>query len=204
MPWLALQYNKVPLPMRASTEFPLRPVSILYPLLFRNYVTPALKHELQRVSLRIKTDTGQEMVYLDACFPLGKSIPLLPHLSHNDGRKMDLAFFYENQDRPTPPPSPLGYWAYVQPRKGDPQPCKDTFSLLRWDMDWLQPFFPKTELDEKKTRAMLRSLLQSKQIQKILLEPHLRMRMGLNDSRVRFQGCRAARHDDHAHVQVLP
>jgi len=35
----------------------------------------------------------------------------------------------------------------------------------------------------------------------MLLEPPLARRLGVADTRLRFQGCRAARHDDHIHIQ---
>ena len=36
----------------------------------------------------------------------------------------------------------------------------------------------------------------------LLLEPHLKTRLKLEKyDKIRFQGCRAARHDDHIHVQ---
>jgi hypothetical protein len=39
-------------------------------------------------------------------------------------------------------------------------------------------------------------------LQKIFIEPHLKNALGITDGHVRFQGCRAARHDDHVHIQV--
>nr|WP_261337459.1 hypothetical protein [Rhizobium leguminosarum] len=39
-------------------------------------------------------------------------------------------------------------------------------------------------------------------LQKIFIEPHLKNALGIADSHIRFQGCRAARHDDHIHIQV--
>jgi len=35
-----------------------------------------------------------------------------------------------------------------------------------------------------------------------LLEPYLEARLGVNSSRISFQGCYAARHDDHIHVET--
>ena len=35
----------------------------------------------------------------------------------------------------------------------------------------------------------------------LLLEPYLAVRLGVAGPMVRFQGCRAARHDDHVHVE---
>lgn len=204
IPSLAARYNKVPLPFFASEEFPAKPVTLLYPILFRNYVTPTLRDELQRSALAFKKLHGRNVVYLDGCFPLGNTIPLLPHLSHNDGRKLDLAFFFKDASSggPVPPPSPVGYWAYTQPRADEPQPCRGVRSPLRWDMAWLQPWFSHAVMDEEATGALVSQLLQSPKLQKVLVEPHLKARLGVVDSRIRFQGCSAARHDDHLHIQT--
>lgn len=37
---------------------------------------------------------------------------------------------------------------------------------------------------------------------KILIEPHIPARLGVSSRAIRFQGCRAARHDDHIHNQI--
>ena len=47
---------------------------------------------------------------------------------------------------------------------------------------------------------MTHALLHDPGVQKILIEPHLKERLQLQSSKVRFQGSRAARHDDHVHV----
>ena len=39
-------------------------------------------------------------------------------------------------------------------------------------------------------------------IGKDFIEPHLAKRLGATTSKIRFQGCKAARHDDHIHVQL--
>jgi hypothetical protein len=39
-------------------------------------------------------------------------------------------------------------------------------------------------------------------VDRIFIEPHLAQRLGVSSPLVRFQGCRAARHDDHIHVQL--
>ncbi len=39
-------------------------------------------------------------------------------------------------------------------------------------------------------------------VEKIFVEPHLAERLGVQADTIRFQGCRAARHDDHIHMQV--
>ena len=76
---------------------------------------------------------------------------------------------------------------------------------MRWDLSWLQPRFAAMSVDGTRTGAMLRFLTESdvaNRIDKIFLEPHLKDRFGLQSPKVRFAGCRAARHDDHLHVQI--
>jgi hypothetical protein len=60
-------------------------------------------------------------------------------------------------------------------------------------------------LDEPRTKVMLDLLVREARadaVDRILLEPYLRARWRLPRQMVRFQGCRAARHDDHVHVQL--
>jgi hypothetical protein len=40
------------------------------------------------------------------------------------------------------------------------------------------------------------------EVTRIFIEPHLADRLGVGGGKVRFQGCRAARHDDHLHVEI--
>lgn len=62
--------------------------------------------------------------------------------------------------------------------------------------------FFMAELDPERTKVLLNALIRSSEIQKILIEPHLKQRLHITASKVRFQGCYAARHDDHIHVQI--
>jgi hypothetical protein len=67
----------------------------------------------------------------------------------------------------------------------------------------MQAAFSSREMDPVRTRFLLAALAASPKIQKILIEPHLKIRLGIRSPKVRFQGCRAARHDDHIHAQVF-
>ena len=128
--------------------------------------------------------------------------PLLPHLSHKDGRKLDLAYFYQRKSSHEAvdfSPSWLGYWFYEQPASPKEAACNGQKSWLRWDFAWLQPRYAAYEIDVERTRTLVQLLAQD--AQKILLEPHLQTRLGVESPIIRFQGCRAARHDDHIHVQ---
>jgi hypothetical protein len=42
---------------------------------------------------------GSVVNYLDANFPFYNGFPLIPHLSHNDGKKLDLSFYYKTKDQ---------------------------------------------------------------------------------------------------------
>ncbi len=57
-------------------------------------------------------------------------------------------------------------------------------------------------LDEKRTQTMVELFAAQPAISKIFIEPHLKTRLNLNSPKIRFHGCKAARHDDHVHVQI--
>jgi hypothetical protein len=206
VPWTASVFGRVPLPVFAGKAEPIRPVNFLYCFMARNYVRPEVKTLLVDVSVKMNRKyPGSELVYYDANFPFIDGFPLIPHLSHNDGKKVDLGFFYTDKSTGEPlgsPPSPIGYWVYEQPKAGEYQPCKNIKSRLRWDFDFIQPFFDYASLDKKRTTYLLKLLAESRQVQKILIEPHLKIRLGVGYNKIRFQGCQAARHDDHIHIQI--
>ena len=69
-----------------------------YTLTNRNYVRPELNDVLKTISTEFRNDYEDlEVLVLDANFPFFDGFPLLPHLSHNDGKKVDLAFIYKNE-----------------------------------------------------------------------------------------------------------
>jgi hypothetical protein len=57
-------------------------------------------------------------------------------------------------------------------------------------------------MDAPRTFAELSFWLGEGKATRILLEPHLQVRFGLADGRVRFAGCEAPRHDDHFQVEM--
>jgi len=205
---LAPAFGRVPLPCTEQDEGGkvLAPANIGYCLMARNFVTPRTRDSLIHAATKLAAAAPhQRLLYLDAGLAFFDHFPLLPHLSHHDGRKVDLAFAYRNSttgENVTGTASPIGYWAYEAPRPDEQQPCRNTQSWLRWDFDALQPLFADREMDPVQTRALLLTLLAEPEVEKVLLEPHLQDRLGLRDPRLRFQGCRAARHDDHIHVQM--
>jgi hypothetical protein len=212
VPPLAALAGRVPLPCRAEPGHPVAAAHPLYCLLNRNYVDPRLPPLLDSLAAAMDhAYPGTVTLYLDANFPFLDGVPLAPHLSHDDGRKLDLAYSYAGPDgdyRPGLLRSPIGYWAFEQPGPDDPQPCPEPRWLtLRWDMSLLQGLYPDRPLEPKRTRAAIAWLLAEGPrfgLEKILLEPHLVRRFGLSSPLLRFQGCRAARHDDHLHLQIAP
>lgn len=212
VPPLAALAGRVPLPCRMGPNHPVAAGSPLYCLLNRNYVDPRLVPLLDALAAAMdQAHPGTVTLYLDANFPFLDGMPLAPHLSHDDGRKLDLAFFYANPGgayRPGSLRSPIGYWAFEQPGPDDPEPCTEPHWLtLRWDMSLLQGLYPDRPLEPERTRAALAWLLAEGPrfgLEKILLEPHLVRRLGLSSPLLRFQGCRATRHDDHLHLQIAP
>jgi hypothetical protein len=122
VPPLAALAGRVPLPCQAHPDRPFAAGSVLVCALNRHYVVPDLVVLLSELSREIdRTFPGTTTLFLDANFPFLKGFPLLPHLSHSDGRKVDLAFYYANPDgrylRATMR-SPIGYWAFEQPAVG--------------------------------------------------------------------------------------
>ncbi len=176
-------------------------LSPLYCAMNRTYVTPELAGLLDALAEHMHGQfPGTRTRVLDAGFPFPAGVPLLPHLSHDDGRKVDLAFWYEGGKWR----SPIGYWAFEDPGPDDPDLCSDIDGLtLRWNMTALQPMIRDLALDETRTAEALRWLAANLPATgKVFIEPHLADRLGATGEKIRFQGCRAARHDDHIHVQL--
>ncbi len=64
----------------------IKPTNFMTVLLNRNYVKPKLNILLKKTEKELQ-NTEIEIHYLDANFPFIDDFPLLPHLSHNDGKK---------------------------------------------------------------------------------------------------------------------
>jgi hypothetical protein len=145
---------------------------------------------------------------LDGSFPFIDGFPLPPHLSHDDGEKLDLAFYYTRDGayRPGALGSPIGYWKFEFPRESESDACASGAGALRWDMGWFSPLTRRDlALDADRTRFALRWLANEgaeRGIDKIFVEPHLVQRLNVRGPAIRFQGCQAARHDDHVHIQL--
>lgn len=178
------------------------PRNWFYPLAFRNYADPKLK----AVLFESAKTSGLKITYLDANFPFFNGFPLLPHLSHNDGRKIDLSFMYlDNKGQATTDkPSRSGYGVYVQKRSQSSKNCLDQ-GFWQYDFTKYLTFGTNDDLefDKNGTRDLIQSLLSKSQTQSIFIEPYLEQQLQLSKAyRIRFHGCRAVRHDDHIHLQI--
>lgn len=175
----------------------------------RNYVTPKMHAVLKDVSSRINKEFPTiKLIYLDANFPFFDGFPLLPHLSHNDGKKIDISFIYADKNGPTNfKPSATGYGIFETPLKGElnqTQVCKQKGF---WQYDFtkyatLGSYHKNLKFSTDGTRKLIVKILENKNVHKVFIEPHLKNRLSLQHSKIRFHGCRAVRHDDHIHFQI--
>ena len=210
LPPLAKRFQgRVPLPLYATDATPLQPANWFTVLANRHYVRPAL-YELATSTARgvARERPGTRVTYLDGNFPFLNGFPLLPHLSHDDGRKLDLALLYQDDEgRPVNgSPTYFGYGHYEGPGPGEKNRTAKCLLAGYWQYDFTKylAWFPADDrFDAAGTRLLLRALHEKPATGKILLEPHLIARLNLSDyGKIRFHGCQAVRHDDHIHVQL--
>ena len=208
--YVAPIFGRQAVPCFTSDAAKLKTAHPLYCVLNRNYVTQDLALLLDKASDAVAREfAGTQTLVLDGNFPFITGFPLLPHLSHDDGLKVDLAFYYQDEGGylKGAMKSPIGYWGYTQPPKGAELPCANFNSplSLRWDFDFLQGLLSENQIEPKRTAYLLNWLVNEGRqygLEKVLLEPHLKTSLGLESDLIRFQGCRAARHDDHIHLQI--
>ncbi len=213
IPPLAARFGRVPMNIEASEGEPVEPLTMLTVLLNRHYVNLGVKAAVSSVARELRAKYKYLTVcYLDANFPFWNGFPLLPHASHNDGRKLDIAFFYTDSSSGKPvfgkAPSWIGYGVCAEPRAHETNMPALCAEKGYWQYSFLEIITPQINknampLNEKLTTELIRQLAMSENIGKIFLEPHLKQRLGLqNLSKIRFHGCQAVRHDDHIHIQL--
>jgi hypothetical protein len=210
-PMIAQKFGRKALPIVKDDHF--KPLTIWTCLLNRHYVKPELYQFMLDVSEEMNRQHPDVIIaYLDANFPFFNGFPLFPHLSHDDGEKLDLAFFYKEiitgKELNKVAPSFIGYGVSEKPKKGEIDKPSECEKMGYWQYNILesiilQPEKPALEFDDKRTSALLKLLNEIKSIRKIFLEPHLVHRLNLeNEEKIRFHGCHAVRHDDHIHIQL--
>lgn len=206
VPLIAKQFGREPLPWSGD----LKPRNVLTCILNRHYVRPDLKRLARESTEKLRVSfPGTIVNYLDANFPFYNGFPLAPHLSHNDGRKLDLALLYTDlKGNPVEDtPSSIGYGVFVDPRPGDDDYVEICERKGYWQYGALAKIVPQGRkkdflLDVKREKAFVKILASDNRLQILLIEPHLKARMNLTSSKIRFHGCHAVRHDDHIHIQI--
>ena len=167
----------------------------------RNYVVPKMNEVLDKVSLEIHC--------LDANFPFWDGFPLLPHLSHNDGKKLDISLVYKDETGKTVnrKPSRSGYGVFEEPRQSEYNQIAVCLNKGYWQYDYpkyvtLGTPHKDLSMSLTATKNLVSQILKQKEISKVFIEPHLRSRMKLTHPKLRYHGCKAVRHDDHIHLQI--
>ena len=185
----------------------IEPTNYLTILLNRDYVRPKLNQLLQKTEQYLG-DVPFKIKYLDASFPFIDKFPLLPHLSHNDGKKIDISFIYQDSHGMVDAKkSRSGYGVFVPIKNGEYNQTKVCKSKGAFQYDYpkyltLGQINKELVFSEKGTKQLIDALLKNRELGKLFIEPNLKKRLNLTDKRVRNHGCRAVRHDDHIHVQL--
>ena len=209
VPLMAKPFGRVPLPIFEDGN--LKPGNIWICLLNRNYVKPQLREIAYKVAASMNGKyPGTTINYLDANFPFIDRFPLLPHLSHDDGKKLDLSFQYNSSLTGIATddiPSFIGYGICEEPKDGEEDTPRYCGNMGYWQYNLLRNVVSQAHkneyaFDNGRTRDLVNYFASHKALGKIFLEPHLKTRLGLTSNKIRFHGCQAVRHDDHIHVQL--
>ncbi len=211
VPPLAKVFGRTALPI--SNKGLIIPNHIWTCLFNRHYVKLELYDLIREVSSRLYNENDYQfrIRYLDANFPFINGFPLLPHRSHDDGEKLDLAFIYVDQiqdkywnDRV----SFIGYGFCEEPLRGEQNMPKQCAQKGYWQYSLLTKSFglaskDKVQFDKSANTLLVKQLSKHPSTKKIFIEPHLKSRLGFeSDPKVRFHGCAAVRHDDHIHLEL--
>ena len=193
VPPLAKSFGRVPMPY--SDEHPnLRQHNFITVLLNRHYVTPTLRKITEGVAEKLSERYQDSLVvtYLDCNFPFLNGFPLQPHLSHDDGRKIDISFQYidvKTKQASYERPSWIGYGVCEEPRVGE----EDYAEKCRVEGNWQYSFMKNTLVpqgnkqdflfDASKTKDVISYFLADNRVNFILIEPHLKKRLGFEIGR---------------------
>ena len=212
VPPIAKKFGREVLPYFSTKALPVQPRNYFYVLANRNYVRSELKNTVFEAAKALsKKYPEAKILYLDGCFPFWNGIPLIPHLSHSDGKKLDICFLYKHKTTGqiiNKTPTWMGYGSSEMPQSNEynqPKICKDAGYFQYSFLNTFTPRLGKSILvfDEKANRWIVEYFAKHPSIGKIFIEPHLKTRLELSKyDKIRFHGCRAVRHDDHIHLQL--
>ncbi len=212
VPPLAENYGRVPMPYDEMNPH-LRQLNRWTVILNRHYVVPQLRAVTEGIAQKLAAaDTSLVVTYLDCNFPFWLGFPLEPHLSHDDGRKIDLSFFYidaETQKPTAERPSWLGYGVCEEPRAGEENRAEFCAERGGWQYSFMrnnlisQSRKRQYPFDAQHTAALMRFFIADPHVNGVMIEPHLEKRLGFsNQPKVKTPPCNSVRHDDHIHVSI--
>lgn len=176
----------------------------------RNYVKPEMNEVLDTISKTINVNFPNLQIHcLDANFPFFDGFPLLPHLSHKDGKKLDISLIYESSHGQivNKKPSISGYGVFAGPNDDEYDQIKSCKEKGYWQYDYpkyvtLGVVNKDLIFSKRATKELVQLIANEDQVAKVFIEPHLKTRMNLKNTKIRYHGCRAVRHDDHIHFQI--
>lgn len=209
VPPLARQFGRVPMPVSEKNH--VLPVNVFTCILNRHYVRTSLRKVVFDVADQLASKhPGVKIMYMDGNFPFGPNFPLPPHLSHKDGKKLDIALCYTDNSTgkcTVDYPPYIGYGISEEVLPGETNLPEQCTKKGKWMYSWMHRWMPKGDkeaftFDINVTGDMVRLFAGNPQIQRIFLEPHLEERLGLKFPIVKPAGCHSVRHDDHIHIQI--
>lgn len=176
----------------------------------RDYVVPEMNDVLGVASEKVRKSYPAVQIHcLDANFPFWDGFPLLPHLSHNDGKKLDISLIYQDTLGAVvnKKPSRSGYGIFEAPQPAEYDQIAVCKSKGYWQYDFSKHLALGTTdatlvISKPATKKVLQSFLEQQKITKVFIEPHIRTRLNMRHPKLRYHGCKAVRHDDHIHVQI--
>lgn len=209
VPPLARLNNRVPLPVTGYGESVIRPRNLFISLANRNYVRPELKDMLASVADQMAYEyPGLKIEYLDANFPLLEEFRMYPHIRHDDGRKLDLAYIRKGPagDYVYRYISLFGYGYSVKPLPGETDKPARCAAEGAWQYNIIERYVPDQDrkghtFAVEENRRLLELIAGHRAVRYVIIEPHLQERTGLQSvENIRSLGCWAIRHDDHIHI----
>ena len=213
IPPLATSFGRVPMPY-GEMHPNLKPLNFSTVLLNRHYVTPQLKAVTEGVVAKMVNKYSDTCMvqYLECNFPFIDGFRLFPHLTHEDGQKIDLSFQYldaKSKKPTTNRPSWLGYGVCEEPRAGEENQPGMCDEKGEWQYNFLKKYLipqgNKSDFifDAAQTHDLVRFFVADSHVNIVLIEPHLKKRLGFEQVvKVRRPPCNAVRHDDHIHISI--
>ena len=211
IPPIAKKNNRVPLPFFKSAKHHVKPQTVFTSLANRHYVRPELKSMIFEVAEQANQKyPGLDVRYLDGNFPLFEKFRMLPHLRHDNGKKLDVSFIYKDKKQKYTGRyfSFFGYGFSAKPTGTEQNLPAQCAAQGRWQYNIIEKVVPdqngrELEFAKAENAFLIKKIVSHPNTGKVFIEPHLKTRLGLSGfNQIRFHGCWAVRHDDHMHIQM--